>query len=278
MSIRTEVSSSAASYEAVPAHETTLGPELDIEELTSAEGLTPEMMLTLASARLADIDGQIEALMDAMNATTAQATAVRERISQLRELQNELEPAFDTSGNLDPTRPISGPNVVQDGADFLDELVARGEMTADERDLVLSGPDGFRQLLSRRGGDGSDILRGTNTHNAFISAGFADAAGNFLPNERREVPRTVDRHLAELVERGLLSETEATAILEGGRSALSNTIQAANDELTAINSNNEMMMIKLQSAMQNRSALITSTTNLLKSFDEGRDAVVANLR
>jgi hypothetical protein len=64
----------------------------------------------------------------------------------------------------------------------------------------------------------------------------------------------------------------------GGRANLQNLIDAAGDELREINSGNELLMISLQSTMQQRTAIISSTTNLLKAIDEGNDAVVANLR
>lgn len=62
------------------------------------------------------------------------------------------------------------------------------------------------------------------------------------------------------------------------RAGLQNLIDGTNEELRAVNAGNEMAMIRLQSAMQNRTTIISATTNLMKSIDEGSDAVVANLR
>ncbi len=253
--------------------------EQEIAELLEASAdLGPEFLLQLAQHRMADLDTQIETLMEAMSATTADAQAVSARIVALRDVMTTLEPTYGPGGevNLNAEFPGAAP-VAQNGAQFLDELVAKGEMTADERDLILSGPDGFRQLLARRGGDGTDILRGTNTHNAFISLGYANAAGDFLADHTRTVPLTADRWLRDRVADGTITEEQRLAIGEG-REALNNIITQANDELREINSGNEMQMIKLQSVMQSRTAVITAITNLLKAMDEGNDAVVANLR
>ncbi len=50
------------------------------------------------------------------------------------------------------------------------------------------------------------------------------------------------------------------------------------EALRECNSGNEQIMVRLQSAMQQRTQAVTMCTNLLKASDEARDAVVGNLR
>lgn len=55
-------------------------------------------------------------------------------------------------------------------------------------------------------------------------------------------------------------------------------IAAIDGEMKRLNADNEMLMMKLQSAMQQRTSMVQMTTNMLKAIDEGVDAVVGNLR
>jgi len=48
--------------------------------------------------------------------------------------------------------------------------------------------------------------------------------------------------------------------------------------LRQCNSSNEQTMVRMQSAMQQRTQAVTMATNMLKALDESRDAVVGNLR
>lgn len=50
------------------------------------------------------------------------------------------------------------------------------------------------------------------------------------------------------------------------------------EKIRECNSGNEQLMIKLQSAMQQRTQIVQMATNMLKAADEARDAVVGNLR
>jgi hypothetical protein len=50
------------------------------------------------------------------------------------------------------------------------------------------------------------------------------------------------------------------------------------EQIRDCNSGNEQLMIKLQSAMQQRTQIVQMATNMLKAGDEARDAVVGNLR
>ena len=55
-------------------------------------------------------------------------------------------------------------------------------------------------------------------------------------------------------------------------------IQALTEEQRLINSGAEMMMVQLQSRMQQRTQIIQLGSNMLKSIDEGLDTIIGNMR
>ncbi len=54
--------------------------------------------------------------------------------------------------------------------------------------------------------------------------------------------------------------------------------ESLSEALRQCNSTNEQTMVRMQSAMQQRTQAVTMATNMLKAFDESRDAIVGNLR
>ena len=60
--------------------------------------------------------------------------------------------------------------------------------------------------------------------------------------------------------------------------AVQASIDGLNESLRRVNSGNEMRMVQMQSAMQDRTAAIQMGTNMLKSLHEGTTAIVGNLR
>jgi hypothetical protein len=76
---------------------------------------------------------------------------------------------------------------------------------------------------------------------------------------------------AEFNEEGQLSGTFT-------RARMDTLIQRATDDLRTATSGNEMLMIQLQSAMQQRTSAIQLGSNVLKAIDDGMDSVVGNIR
>lgn len=246
----------------------------ELEALLHSDALTPEMLLQLAQSRLAELDSQVASLMTLMDDTTAQARALGTRVMELREVMTGLEPAYDREGNLNPDAALPGVTRAETLDERLNLLVEQGRLSEDERDAILR--DG-RPVPAGRWGD----LAMTNPRlysacSELAGAGYLDASGAVA---RRSValPVTVREYLQGRVDDGTLTEEERAAVL-GGREGLQTLIDRVNDELRNVNSSNEMNMIRLQSVMQQRTSIISATTNLLKSMDEGNDAVIANLR
>ena len=54
-------------------------------------------------------------------------------------------------------------------------------------------------------------------------------------------------------------------------------IEGLQEQQTRINSGNEMRMVSLQSMMQQRTQIISLSTNLLKKLDDANQAIIRNL-
>jgi len=256
-----------------------LNRQIAIDALLNDAELSPEMILQMAQLRLDDLDSQVQDIMAAMSATTEQARAAGARLTDLRNLLTALEPGLSATGTLDLSTELPAlPGVEQNLEQFARSMVTEGRITQAEADLLLSGPNGLHELWSLVAGSGSNPARAEEIAGWVRAAGFADGPGTVLVDHTRAVTQTVDRYLNDAVASGRITPEERAAIVSGGREAITNLVSDANDQIRDINSQNEMMMIKLQSAMQNRTTILTSTTNLLKAMDEGNDAIVANLR
>lgn len=98
------------------------------------------------------------------------------------------------------------------------------------------------------------------------------------------VAKFIDKHELE----GLLSTFEDYASCKNGSgmkdtftfiktSTIASVIETKKQELTDINSGNELSMIALQSQMQQRTQVITLGTNLMKQLHEASESVIRNI-
>lgn len=77
---------------------------------------------------------------------------------------------------------------------------------------------------------------------------------------------------------------EQVGMQRGGRGVepnmkiIEDQMQRLEDQLRTVNSGNEMLMVSLQSTMQQRTSAVQMATNMLKSIDESTDSIVGNLR
>jgi hypothetical protein len=110
--------------------------------------------------------------------------------------------------------------------------------------------------------DGNNVVEGVT---------IVNASGATVTNP------TVNEYLDWLEDQNIISAEERSAI-GATRDGLQGLIDGTNEDLRGVNSGNELLMIQLQSTMQTRTSVIQATSNLLKTIDEGNDAVVANLR
>ena len=72
----------------------------------------------------------------------------------------------------------------------------------------------------------------------------------------------------------------AVGIIIGGALGviIKSLIDDVNEQLREVNSGNEMLMIQLQSTMQQRTQIIQLGSNMLKAYDEATDSIVGNMR
>jgi len=245
----------------------------ELAALLAADALTPELLLQLAHSRLQDLDAQVAQLMDVMNDATLAAQRIGDRIVGYRDVMTTLESHYDREGNLNPDAPMPGREVQQTFSEALDALVQGGHISADAAELLRTGTDAE---LRAAGGD-PELRAAVDNARAHLEGWGFRGPVSAMRDHVRTIPVTVYDHIASLAASGQLTEEEANAVL-AGRDGLQTLIDRANDELRQVNSGSEMNMIRLQSVMQQRTSIISATTNLLKSMDEGNDAVIANLR
>jgi hypothetical protein len=245
----------------------------ELAALLATDALTPDLLLQLAQSRLRDLDAQVAQLMDVMNDATLAAQRIGAHIMGLRDVMTSLEPLYDGHGNLNPDAPMPGREVQQTFSEALDVLVRDGHISEEAAELLRSGTDA---QIRAAGGD-PELRAAVDNARAHLEGWGFRGPVSTMRDHVRTIPVTVREHIASLAASGQLTADEANAVL-AGRDGLSTLIDRANDELRQVNSGSEMNMIRLQSVMQQRTSIISATTNLLKSMDEGNDAVIANLR
>jgi hypothetical protein len=245
----------------------------ELAALLATDALTPALLLEVAKSRLDDLDAQIAHLMDVMNSATREAQRIGEHIIALRDVMTDLEPYYDAHGNLNPSATMSGLGVTQTFSEALDALVRDGRVSEEAAELLRNGTD----AELRAAGADPEVRAAVDEARAQLAGlGFVGTV-SAMREHVHTTPVTVRDYLASRAATGELTVEEANAALSG-RDGLQTLIDKANDELRQVNSGSEMNMIRLQSVMQQRTAVISATTNLLKSMDEGNDAVIANLR
>jgi hypothetical protein len=178
------------------------------------------------------------------------STRLRDLDGQIGQLTKQLQNATAEAQRLgvevqrlQAVRELVGhPSMVNgDGSLKGDQFIDYGQLCALARRLGISNPD------------------------AFIAAHATGMDG--------DVPRlTVDDLLNNVSING--------ESLEGVTSTehLQQRSESLGEALRQCNSGNEQAMVRLQSVMQQRTQAVTMATNMLKSNDEARDAVVGNLR
>lgn len=255
--------------------------------LLSGTGVSPDMVLALLRRRIDDVDGQIRSLMGAIEQRTSEAKAIQEKIGHMQELAAAVASA-DPEGtkNLDLadiTMP-DGSTALEfaEKHGLIDDLGATNGMSDFAQDVT-------RSFVEQHGPITEDNF---DDYIAFArdSVGVATAAvsaigGNVatVSARRRDEQAAIDKLEADGFDfsNGPLGAEDAIAQKHGGTvngKQLESKIGALQSEMRAINSGNELDMIKLQSAMQQRSQSITLATNMIKSIHDTEKAIVGNFR
>jgi hypothetical protein len=286
----------------------------EVEELLAmlaAGNVSPEAILGVCSRRLDDLDGQIAAIMGEIEDATATSDRIADELAALRELQEQAR-ANETAGR-GWNDPMPGPEFSLTPEHIREWMRRQGieDLSLENmgRTLHAAGLSGTAVQDALENG-GHYVLTCERARQMMQAAGMsAEDVENLIqrctPGATRNPPgemecvffgddirawlraagtsdSLIDRTMGGL--RGAASASFSTyARLVMGptvvdAASLQARIDGLNEDLREANSGSEMRMIRLQTVMQQRTALIQMTSNLLKSLDEGTDTAVGNLR
>lgn len=235
--------------------------------------LTPDMVIAMAIRNSSQMDTQIQAAMAISESNRAEAQRLGAKLADLRELSDALSALKDSEGNI----KYNEINDSEKGAAILALIPglagrynggSKGEM--DERGLTewvnglidQYGEDGAREVLRDLGFPQAETGRPTVSWSAPPISGNAD---NFSSN----------------VVKSFLTNTYGITPPEGNSFNI-NIVDTMIDDLTeqqrVANSSNEMLMMQLQSRVQQRTQIIQLGSNMLASIDKANDTIIGNIR
>ena len=126
-----------------------------------------------------------------------------------------------------------------------------------------------------------DAVRAVNTGPGFDTSGIEDDEARAIANANAcdQLDAAISQlHDPELQKR--LGNLRAAIVSSGKISAqdLQDQTDFAKDQLTALNSDNELTMMRLNSLFQLRSQVISASSNEEASINDGAKAVIGNMR
>jgi hypothetical protein len=210
--------------------------------------LTPEVIIALAQRNLQEMDGQIGNIVRIIEDKRGEADRRGREMNALRDFIEDLR----ASGHVTDSDGTIRMNEMDDG-DAAGFRAAIGLTTREE--------------LLRHVGDNATLR-------AKIEALPDGPVANF--------DDTFDDQEVEALFRQAVEDRYGIEIPAGSNSFNIDVFETELDTLTEeqrlLNSENEMLMVQLQSRMQQRTQIIQLGSNMLKSIDEGLDAIIGNMR
>ncbi|MFK8000145.1 MAG: hypothetical protein AB8H86_11155 [Polyangiales bacterium] len=219
--------------------------------------LTPGSIMLLLRRRMSDMDGQIDSIMGEIESNTAQSEKIQEQVEAMTAIKAAManqQPEGDDPvalGNIDVT--WKGEDM--SAADLLNR------MGIDiERERAEGNPS--QAVLQER-------LEGVDEAIAAIEA---LEEGNVwrtqLPDLRAERAGLVRHH----AHAGNAYQSDTVT-----GTSLSASIDRMQSEGRRMNSGNEVLMVRMQSAMQQRSQSVTMATQMLKSINDSSNSIAQNI-
>jgi hypothetical protein len=236
--------------------------------------LTPGAILAMLRIRLADMDQQIQQLTNALQTNSETAEDLGRQIHERRELMEAVRGHLDSSGN------VNWSDFPEAQRAQLQERFAAIGLTGEARHASLGGlSERVSEIRERQ-------TSGIASPEESAELAELESLYNTMARMRGGPIRmdgTVDWSRVPEDQRVALQERFARAGMDGvahpvNRDALQDQIDRLGEDLKRVNSGNEMLMVQLQSTMQQRTSVVQMSTNMLKSIDEGMDAIVGNLR
>lgn len=240
------------------------------ELLSSFESLTPEVIIAVVQLRMKDLDGQIGQIMGSLNKQNETARGLSEKITRLRQLQSAM------GEHVDGARMNAGAEVPEEfRTGSSDETIA---IDREQQERIR----GFAELAGVTVAEG-ELTDKELSRLSTVPGGRPPAAAD-LRKAADTLSQVRAKRAAELAQQNTLAgylEREYGISIGDGRNAvdlIKTKLDELSESLRMTNSNNEVLMLQLQSATQQRTSVIQMGSNLLKSIDEGSDSIVSNLR
>jgi hypothetical protein len=239
---------------------TSAGSAPPLTGISFGQNLTPEMILFMCQRQLQQMDIQIGNAIALMEQNRVRADDIGRQILEYRELLNSLR----------------GCGAFEDGKLKLDKLndpecaALRQQLGLDDEDALLALlPD--EATMESLGYTSGQITAVNNARTAIRNASdLSTTTEEPFNDDAMRVVFTLYMRNEHGIEIGSGNDIDLT-ILE-------DKIQALTEEQRLVNSESEMMMVQLQSRMQQRTQIIQLGSNMLKSIDEALDTVVGNMR
>lgn len=219
--------------------------------------LTPGSIMLLLRRRMSDMDGQIDSIMGEIEFNTAQSEKIQERVEAMTAIKAAM-------ANQQPDGNVQVP---------------LGDIRVVWNDETMSAADLLNtlgiEITREHGGDGPT--------RASLSRGLEDVEG-VLETLRAEPPhfaRDAAIREYEVLRSSLIRELETVPsaydsdTISG--SSLSDSIDQMQSEGRRMNSGNEVLMVRMQSAMQQRSQSVTMATQMLKSINDSSNSIAQNI-
>lgn len=236
---------------------------------------------------MTEISAAVQATVDMLKSTAGIGIggALNESIDQLGlELQRELDRRAPHPTNANPNLPTANIHFESQDTPEVDEFASVNfanlspEMILALAERRLNTIDSqiahAAQEVNERSTEANNLSRALELLHDLSAQGSADGDGDVADWEavgKSTVPEMID----ELHTLGV--EVPISDHLYRA-DALAHAVESVNAKLKSLNSDNEMTMLRLQDAMQSRTALISLTTNVLNSLHEAEKNVIGNMR
>ena len=230
---------------------------------TGMAALTPGSIMLLLRRRMGDMDGQIGHLMNEIETNTTRSEGIQKQVEAL-----SLIKAAMVTQQPDATQPVALENITvqwegeEVSAAYLINTLQIPVKTSDQMPIEASKSD----------------LLGMVDHQLARAEGFESGTiGMDLSPSAREALQREAMTVASAA-RNLANESAAVHGIDTVTgSSIDATIQAAQTAARSANSGNEVLMVQMQSAMQQRSQSVTMATQMLKSINDSSNSIAQNI-
>ncbi len=250
-----------------------------VMSILGTPGVSLEGLLLLLQRRINDVDGQIAAVIKNIEVHTSEARRLQDVMIKMRSVQSALvakggENAKSTLQDFD----VEG----QSAYDFIRDNGLEEYFNYSETDV--QGYDRAIQLAEENGGvltqevwnKEMDRQRGKSKKKARPKV--RKEGRKFLENVAKNPIAFSNGSVSADELRKVRSKAQFDPTAKLDKNSVDQSIEKLQTEIRQINSSNELDMIELQSAMQQRSQQITLVTNMIKSLQDAEKKIVDNIR